>query len=65
MENGERMKRSTRLSVTLRRLRRPEEGPCKCKWPGVWCDSSQMLVEGNKSDSISPTSSPPTKKQKK
>ena len=33
--------RSTRLSLTLRRLRDlKNEGPCTCKWPR-WCDSAQ------------------------
>lgn len=45
LETGERIQRATRLSLTLRRLRRVDEGPCQCKWPGVWCDSSQ---EGSK-----------------
>ena len=35
--------RATRVSLTFRRLRRVEEGPCTCAFPGVWCDSSQNI----------------------
>jgi alkylated DNA repair dioxygenase AlkB len=39
MEGGELVRRETRLSLTLRRLRRSEEGPCTCRFGGAWCDS--------------------------
>tara|TARA_B100000780_G_C21100143_1_gene443938 strand:- start:492 stop:1784 length:1293 start_codon:yes stop_codon:yes gene_type:complete len=39
IENGIRVQRDTRLSLTLRRLRKKEEGGCKCVYGGLWCDS--------------------------
>ena len=43
------LRRRTRLSVTLRRLRQPQEGPCRCAGDKTWCDSAQgsaIIVAG-------------------
>ena len=43
MEDGTVVRREPRLSLTLRRLRRADEGPCTCTFGGVWCDSLKSI----------------------